>query len=361
MTRLLRAALLVGAASSIGSADILERILVKVNGDIITKTDLEERQVAVLRQRNQSYSQEDLKTDAGLQKVLADITPQILVDSVHELLMVQRGRELGYRMTDDQFASILENIKKENRIESEEQFQAALKQEGLTVPDLRRTIEKQMLISRVQQVEVLGRIGVTESEERAYYEAHKNEFTTPATVTLREILVAVPASTAPGTRQAAVNVAADEEARDRARTIRGRILAGEEFVKVAAEMSDAPSKANGGLIGPIKRDELSPAVLDLIAPLKVGGVSEVARGQRGYQFFYLEASTQPVLQTFDEARQRIAEKVFDTKRGAEYQKYLARLRGQAIIEWKSDDLEKMYEQHLKKVGGQSQSSPSGPF
>ena len=63
----------------------------------------------------------------------------------------------------------------------------------MTLADLRRNLERQMIVQRVQQNEVLGKIGVTDEEARKYYEAHLNEFTTPPTVTLREILVAVPA------------------------------------------------------------------------------------------------------------------------------------------------------------------------
>ena len=54
------------------------------------------------------------------------------------------------------------NIRKENKLESEEQFLAALKQEGLTLPDLRRSIERQMIVNRVQQQDVMDKISVTE-------------------------------------------------------------------------------------------------------------------------------------------------------------------------------------------------------
>src|SRR5687767_8254897 len=98
-------------------ADILEQILVKVNGDIITKSDLEQRQIAAIRQRKPEQRPD---SDAALQKALAEITPDVIVDFVDELLMVQRGRELGYTLGDEQFQSILENIKKENKIENDE-------------------------------------------------------------------------------------------------------------------------------------------------------------------------------------------------------------------------------------------------
>ena len=51
--QLLAAALLLVASVAPMRADIFEQVLVKVNGDIITKTELEQRQVAVLRQKMQ--------------------------------------------------------------------------------------------------------------------------------------------------------------------------------------------------------------------------------------------------------------------------------------------------------------------
>ena len=199
------------AAGSAVSADIIEQILVKVNGEIITKTDLEQRQVAAIRQRPEAQAMRG--DDAAVAKLLTEVTPQVIVDAVDELLLIQRGKELGYTMGDEQFNSIVENIRKENKIESEEQFQAALKQEGMTMLDLRRQLEKQMLVNRVQQTEVAGKIGVTDDEVKAYYEANKASFATSPNVTLREILVAVPAT------EAGVNVAADEEAAAKAADI----------------------------------------------------------------------------------------------------------------------------------------------
>lgn len=322
-------------------ADILEQILVKVNGEIITKTDLEQRQVAVLRQRNERF---DIG-DAELRKQLAEITPRIIVEAVDEILLVQRARELGYGMSEDQFRSVLDNIKKENKIESEEQFQAALKQEGMTMADLRKALERQMLISRVQQVEVTPKIDVTEDEEKRYYETHADEFATTPNVTLREILVAVPSD------GKSVNVGLDEEAKEKAEALRKRILAGENFQKLAGEMSDAPSKANGGLIGPLSRQELTPELQKLLDSMKVGDVSPILRVPAGYEILKLESSTESTRQPFEQAREQIAEKLFEAKRHAELEKYLKKLRAQAIIEWKNDEIRKAYEQGLTSLAG----------
>ena len=63
-------------------AEIIEQVLVKVNGDIITKTELESRQIAAIRQRmSQDVSPESLKNSDELKKVVAEVTPRILVEA----------------------------------------------------------------------------------------------------------------------------------------------------------------------------------------------------------------------------------------------------------------------------------------
>src|SRR5436190_14304526 len=106
-------------------ADIVEQILVKINGEIFTKTDLENLQVQALRQRGQAVDLKSEQADAQLRKALDEITPQLLVNVIDDMLIVQRGRELGYKLTDEQFKNAVESIKRDNKIETDEQFQAA--------------------------------------------------------------------------------------------------------------------------------------------------------------------------------------------------------------------------------------------
>jgi len=324
-------------------ADILEQILVKVNGDIVTKSDLEQRQIAALRQRDPNFRPAD---DAALRKALDEVTPEVIVSAVNELLLIQRGRELGYSLGAEQFRNIVDNIKKENKIETEEAFQAALKQEGMTIEDLRKQIERNMLASRVQQVEVQGKIAVSEDEVKQYYDANKQSFTTQPQLTLREILVTVPGS------DKGVNVAEDDAAKLKAEELKKRAEAGEPFAKLAADSSDSASKANGGLIGPITRSDLSPELLQEIAPLKVGQVTPVLRTQRGYQIIKLESATETKVKTIDEARAEIADKIAQQKQRGQMVQYLAHLREQAIIDWKNDEVKKAYEVGLKQLAAE---------
>src|SRR3954468_5057632 len=300
-------AVLAAAGASL-HAEIIEQVLLKVNGEIFTKTDLEGRQVAALRQLGQQVDPKSDPSDAQLRKMLDDVTPQLIVNVVDEMLLVQRGRELGFKMGDEQFQSILESIKKDNKIESDEQFQAALKQENMSLSDLRRNLERQMIRSRVEQNEVLGKVAVSDEDARQYYESHASEFTTPQNITLREIFVNVPGD---GVN---LNVGADRDAKAKAEDIRRRALAGESFEKLAADLSDAPSRANAGLIGPLSLNDLAPDVRKIIEPMKVGEITQVLRSNKGYQLLKVETMTTTQVLPFDQAREEISNKVFTDKR-----------------------------------------------
>src|SRR3954470_4618957 len=205
-------------------AQIIERVLVKVNGDILTQTELEERQTAAVRARmGTDFKPEMLNNNAELKKAVDEVTPQLLVDAIDELLLLQMGKEKGYHLSDEQFQAWLDNLRKEQNLGDEQKFQAALKQEGMTIDDLRKNVERQFLVGQVQRDEVGSKLSITEEEARQFYLAHREEFATPATVTLREILIEVPVTTQGG--QSGLNVAKEDEAEQRAAAVRARIVA----------------------------------------------------------------------------------------------------------------------------------------
>ena len=91
-------------------AEVIEQVLVKVNGDIITKTELESRQVAAIRERMQGkVDAEAMKNDATLKKMLAEMdrfSPEAVMKSwlalvppnaerMQELFASMFGRAMG--------------------------------------------------------------------------------------------------------------------------------------------------------------------------------------------------------------------------------------------------------------------------
>jgi peptidyl-prolyl cis-trans isomerase SurA len=328
---------------------IVERVLVRVNGEILTQSQLTQRQIQALRDMDPAK-----RNDANLEATVAQITPDLLVTAVDELLLVQRGREMGVKFTDEQFKDAIDNIKKDNKLD-DEAFKAALKQEGLTLDELRQQLEKTFLIRAVQQREIGPSMSVTQEEQRQYYEKHKADFMTPLTVTLREILVTVPTANQRG--QTVFSVASDNAAKAKIEALRARAVAGEDFVALVNEASESSTKASGGLIGPVNFADLTTALQDAVNALQPGGVTPPLRGTRGYQIFKLETRSTPELRPFDAVRPEIERAIRDERIDPETQKMLARLRTQAVIEWKDDSFKAMYEKQIAKQAA-SAATPS---
>ena len=70
-----------------------------------------------------------------------------------------------------------------------------------------------------------------------------------------------------------------------------------------------------------------------------------------------ETSTERKVKTIDEARAEIADRLAGEKQRGQMLQYLQQLRGQAIIDWKNDEVKKAYELGLKQQQQQSNAQP----
>jgi parvulin-like peptidyl-prolyl isomerase len=248
---------------------------------------------------------------------------------------------MGIKFTEENFKQGLEGVKKQNNIKDDATLIAELKAAGMSIEQLRENFEKSWLIRGAQQREVARNSTLTEQEAREYYKAHPAEFTQPQTVTVREILVSVPTETTGG--QASFSVGLDEAAKEKIAAIRARAVGGEDFTKLAGEVSDSSTKANGGLLPPLVPDELNPAMKKAIENLKPGEISEPVRLRAGYQIFKFESRSSPEPEPFEKVRDQIAQKIYESRIDSETEKFLQKLRKQALIEWKDETYKKMYE------------------
>jgi parvulin-like peptidyl-prolyl isomerase len=206
-------------------------------------------------------------------------------------------------------------------------------------------LETQYLQRRVQEQEIAPGMSVTEEEMRQFHAAHPELFATPATITLREIFVAVPTETKGG--EAVVNVAAAEAAQAKIQTARERILKGEDFAKVAAEVSESASKSNGGSIGQLNVADLNPQIGAALTKLKAGEITDSIRTAAGFVIYKVDAKSETGVRPFEEVRGEIQQRIMGERVGKETEKFLEKQRAIALIEWKDETLKKMYEEALK--------------
>jgi len=334
----------VAPAATPGKSRIIQRVIVKVNGEIFTETDLVDLQIQALQEKNRVVrSPQDLQNDATLKAAVMEVTPAILVDAVDELLMVQHGREAGYKMTEDKFKNYVDGLKKDNKLD-DAGLKAAMAEQGITMESLHEQVERRLIVQSVQQYEVMERATLTEAEKKDYYDKHPDEFMSASTVTLREIFIKV--ASVPQSGQPTFSVGQDNDVRKQIEAVRARAQAGEDFTKLVAEVSDSGSKANAGLIGPVNMSDLPDSLRDMLSKMKPGDITDPIRTATGYQILKLETKSESIRKAFADVNDELSQKVYESRLMGETWKFLVKLRQQALIEWKDDGMKQAYDKEL---------------
>src|SRR5262245_2724065 len=114
-------------------AEIIEQVLVKVNGDIITLTDFEARQVSALRDlaRDRPELTKMSQNSPQFAQAVAEVTPQLILASVDERVWTRRAKEHGWELTRERITEIIANIRKQNNLEDDAAFKKALRRKDL--------------------------------------------------------------------------------------------------------------------------------------------------------------------------------------------------------------------------------------
>src|SRR5437762_9521545 len=148
--------------------EIIERVIVKVNGDVVTQSEFEARQIAAVQQARVTPDQ--------VEKYLRENNARILQDAIDDLLVVQRAADLGIKLRPEYVQEVIEGIKKENNIGDEAELRAQLRKEGMSLDDLKRNIERSVMRRQVLSRELEPKTQVTDAEARAAYEKSKAEY-----------------------------------------------------------------------------------------------------------------------------------------------------------------------------------------
>ena len=288
-------------------AETIERVVAKVNGQIITLSEFQSRQVAA--------AQGARVDPAGVGAFLRQNNAKILQDAIDEILILQKAEDAGIHAPAAWIDEAIEGIKKENKIASDEQMQEALAREGLTLAELRANIERGVLRRIVMQRDVQPKIEVSEADVRAEYERVKaSEFTKPATVTLQEILIPEDK----GGIVLAVELAV-------------RARGGEDFQELARAYSTAPSRSNGGDLGQLAQGDIHPDLEKVAFELSVGSVSDPLPVAGGHRLIRVVAKTTGSTTPYDAVKDRVRDRVMMTRFDKAYDDYVAELRKTSVV------------------------------
>ncbi len=316
-------AALVCAAPFASAADtrVVEEIAAKVNGDIITRGDLEDQK----RNMERMLREEQHLSGAALTAAMREQEKDILSNQISQRLLVQRAKDLQITV-DAEVNRRLAQMQVEAKMPDTEKFHDFVHEQlGMTFEDYKLQLTESMLTRKVVGGEVGSKVLIPEADLRKYYDEHQSEFVRKAEVYLSQILISTEGKNAE-------QVAAAEK---KAKSLAERANKGEKFNELASENSDDPTTAkDGGVVPPVQPDQLRPELKAVLDKTKKGQVTDPIKTSQGFLILKVNDRFEEGLAPFDEVQDQIHEMLAAPLMGPKMKEYLNRLRQEAYLEIK---------------------------
>ena len=264
------AALTVTPAAQAPRAEVIDRIVAKINGDIITLHDL--RRAAGPYVLSLNRDPDELNNPEFARTIYGDV----LDDMINTRLLLQQARELQLEISDDDVTRWIGSIASRQQLKVE-QFRDALKSKGVSWQDYRRFVHDNLLKFRVIQIKLGSRIKITDDElSKAYADRFGQEPKRVKTVRLSQILIRTPEDD-PDLAKRGEQLVKDTYQ---------RLQSGEDFGDVAREVSMGSTAENGGILpDPFQPGALPPAFEEAVFATKASEFTAPIYGRSGYSIF----------------------------------------------------------------------------
>jgi peptidyl-prolyl cis-trans isomerase SurA len=291
--------------------DVLDRVVAVVNNDAITLTELQE---SILYYKTENKGED--ADEAELRRRLLDR----LIDSRLQLQEADREKVV---VDESELVEELGVLMKRTTAKSQEEFEAAVRQQGLTMDAVKKRVREQLMIAKVIRRKVAFRVSVTEHEIDQYLADNRQKLETGLTYHARHILI--PPEGEPSD-------AAWARAREQADEVYGRLLAGADFAEAARQVSRDGTAPDGGDLGTLKRGELADDIESQILRLDPGEVGAPFRTDLGYHIVKLESREALSGEALLRTRQQIRDILFRQKYQTRLDVWLAEIKQRAVVE-----------------------------
>jgi len=319
----LLAPVLLFVSGSVFAADltVVEEIIAKCNGDIITRGDIDHSRKLLI----EALRHEGL-TGLPLEQALQEQEKNLLRDRIDQLLLVQKGKDLNISV-DSEIAKRMASIQKDSGIADPEKFQDWVKEQaGMPFEDFKADMKNDMLRQRVIRQEVGERVNIKHDEVEKYYNEHKSEFVREERLFLREIFISTDGKDAAGT------AAAEKKAKD----LVARARKGERFPEMARDNSEAISAKSLGELPPYKKGVLANNIEDQVWSQPKGYVTDPIRTGNGFLILKVDDHQKAGQAEISEVENEIMEKLYAPRMQPKVREYLTELRKSAFLEIKAD-------------------------
>jgi peptidyl-prolyl cis-trans isomerase SurA len=294
---------------------VVDRILVRVNDDIITLSDLNRQMASVRPQIAARYKGEQLAQETK------QVEKQVIDMLIEDKLLYQKAVEMDIPThVEPKVASAVQEYMKKKKLPDEEALAQDLIKQGTNLGEFREDIQKQISIEEVKNSFIGSRITILLPEIEKYYKDHMAEYTSPAEVTLSEIIIPVE-----GDKQ---------EAESRANDIYRQLKEDKgSFPKLASQYSKGLTANKGGKRPSIQIDKLNDEMAKAIANYKEGEVTKPQLMKQGYAIFRIDSLNASTVRPLEEVKDDIREKIFNANAEPEYVRFIDQLKDDAYIDY----------------------------
>jgi peptidyl-prolyl cis-trans isomerase SurA len=290
---------------------VVDRVVAVVNNDAITWGELLQSVLAYRQDSNQAAPASD-----------EDLARQVLTRLIDGRLQLQEAEREKIVVEDQEVTEELQDRLKKLGGKTQEELEAVLKTQGMTIDSVKQRIRDGLRTAKVQRRKVGMRVSVTEPEVDRYFAENRQKLETGLAYHARHILILPEGDTEAAWQAARVSA----EARHR------ELLAGADFAELARQYSGDSSARDGGDLGSLKRGELSGEVEQQILSLAPGQISAPYRSSLGYHIFRLESKEDLTGDALTRVRQQIRDILFREKYEARLDAWLKEIKGRAVIE-----------------------------
>ena len=315
-------ALSLSAADTATNTNVVEEIVAKCNGDIVTRGDLDRsrRELIETLRANGIIGDE-------LEKQLVEREKNLLRDRIDQLILAQKAKDLNINVDTD-VTKQLAAIQSDSKIADPEKFQQYIKeQSGMSYEDFKQEMKNRLLTQRVVREEVTEKMAVKHEELEKYYNEHKTEFVRQEQIALQEILISTE-----GKDEAGV-AAAEKKAKD----LVTRARKGERFAEMARDNSDSlTAKSMGEFPAPFKKGDLAKNLEDLVWNQPKGYITDPVKTSTGFLILRVEDHQKAGQAELSEVEGQITERLLSPRMEVAIREYLTKLRKDAFLEIKAD-------------------------
>jgi peptidyl-prolyl cis-trans isomerase SurA len=314
-------------ASPLGAAQLVDRVVAVVNGQLITLFDLNTR-INALMERTQGMSVKPSDPQ------YAELQQQVLDSMINDLLIEQEAKRLKVTVSETELDSQINEIKKKNGL-TQQQLKDELLKEGMTLKQFREKMREENVKKRLLGYMVHRKVVVTDDEIRDYYEKNKGTIPTQKSIVGAKISGNI----------GFIMVGSMKQAED----LQSRIASGAiSFTDAAKRYSIGPGREQGGILPDVQIKDLAPSLREALAAVPAGQVTKPVHLDGKAVLLVLrtgqETAVKPAAPAkpaaaaadagLDSVKEQIQELLYKEKFDKIFQEYIDKLRSKAVLEVK---------------------------